>query len=161
MDFRKKENIAATRQQIGWAYPDLRWFSEEEAKEANRQRNELRDAQGGHDEWSELRRLRDLAALIQSSPKMKWLSVLEEADRLRLTCGVTGVTPRQRVAGRPSSGRLEKHGRKRLDGSGVDRPSAGEDHCSECAGRLPKITLPDTSKRAPMGQGTRSSWLAH
>jgi uncharacterized protein len=47
MDFRKKENIATTQQQVGWAYPDMRWFSEEEAREANRQRNELLNALSG------------------------------------------------------------------------------------------------------------------
>jgi pyruvate formate-lyase activating enzyme-like uncharacterized protein len=47
MDFRKKANIATTQQEIGWAYPDMRWFSEEEAGEANRQRNELLNALSG------------------------------------------------------------------------------------------------------------------
>jgi uncharacterized protein len=47
MNFRKKANIARTQQEIGWAYRDMRWFSEEEAREANRERNELLTALSG------------------------------------------------------------------------------------------------------------------
>jgi uncharacterized protein len=37
----KQQIIEATRQQIGWIYSDLPWFTEQEAKSANKKRNEL------------------------------------------------------------------------------------------------------------------------
>lgn len=43
----RKLQIESTRSRLGWAYPDLLWFSEEEAKEANRQRDELLQALSG------------------------------------------------------------------------------------------------------------------
>ena len=39
-------------------------------------------AQGGHDEWSDFRRLCDLAALIHRHPHLEWDSVVQEANRL-------------------------------------------------------------------------------
>ena len=37
----KKFDIQNTRELIGWAYTEMKWLSESEAKEANRKRNEL------------------------------------------------------------------------------------------------------------------------
>ena len=40
-------HIELAREELGWAYPDLSWFSEEEAREAHRQRQELLQALSG------------------------------------------------------------------------------------------------------------------
>jgi len=37
----KDSDIGYTREQIGWPYQEMKWLSEEEAKKANRKRNEL------------------------------------------------------------------------------------------------------------------------
>jgi pyruvate formate-lyase activating enzyme-like uncharacterized protein len=44
---RKKQEIDAVRQQVGWVYSDLPWFSEAEARQAHRQRHELLEALSG------------------------------------------------------------------------------------------------------------------
>ena len=44
---KKKKQIKATRREVGWAYADLPWLSEQEAIDANRLRNELLQALAG------------------------------------------------------------------------------------------------------------------
>lgn len=44
---KKRQEIDAVRQKVGWVYPDLPWFSEAEARQADRQRNELLEALSG------------------------------------------------------------------------------------------------------------------
>ena len=44
---KKNQKIAFTRNAVGWVYPELLWFSEEEANLANQQRNELLEALSG------------------------------------------------------------------------------------------------------------------
>jgi pyruvate formate-lyase activating enzyme-like uncharacterized protein len=52
---KKKKAIEEVRQSVGWAYADLRWFSEEEAELANQQRNKLLDALSGWVRYSSRR----------------------------------------------------------------------------------------------------------
>lgn len=47
MDSERSRAIAATRERVGWIYPELPWLDEEQAEEATRRRDELLAALGG------------------------------------------------------------------------------------------------------------------
>jgi pyruvate formate-lyase activating enzyme-like uncharacterized protein len=46
-DAKISQQIGSIRDEVGWVYPDLLWFSEEEAERANQERNELLEALSG------------------------------------------------------------------------------------------------------------------
>lgn len=48
---KRQRQIQSIRDSVGWIYPDLPWFSEEEAKVATRQRDELLAALSGWDSY--------------------------------------------------------------------------------------------------------------